>query len=120
MGHRQLRLASMVARANIPALSVGLLVSVILTWPSWVARSICGEISLTRPGRSGPLSRLIRAVAPGLSLSRWTLGTCASSSISLLTEIRNIGPACGEAGAPAMVLTSVTRPGAGARNDVGG
>src|SRR5258708_11040411 len=115
----QLRLASMLARANIPTLSVGLLVREILTWPSWVERSICGEIKRTRPTRSGALSRLIRAVAPGFSFSMWTLGTCASISISLLTEIRNIGPACGEAGAPAMVLTSVTRPGAGARNEVG-
>ena len=68
---------------------------------------------------SGALSRLIRTVAPGLSFSMWTAGTSASSSISLLTAIRNIGPACGEAGAPAMVLTSVTRPAAGARNEVG-
>ena len=49
----------------------------------------------------------------------WTAGTSASSSISLLTAIRNIGPACGEAGAPTMVLTSVTRPAAGARSDIG-
>ena len=49
----------------------------------------------------------------------WIAGTSASSSISLLTEIRNIGPACGEAGAPTMVLTSVTRPAAGARSEVG-
>ena len=47
----------------------------------------------------------------------WIAGTSASSSISLLTEIRNIGPACGEAGAPTMVLTSVTRPAAGARSE---
>ncbi len=33
--------------------------------------------------------------------------------------MRNIGPACGEAGAPAAVLTSVTRPAAGARSVVG-
>ena len=91
----------------------------IRTWPSWVARSICGEISRTLPTRSGASSRLIRTVAPGLSFSRWTLGTSASSSISLLTEIRNIGPACGEAGAPTTVLTSVTRPAAGARSEIG-
>src|SRR5713226_2496665 len=115
----QLRLASMLARANKPTLSEGLLVSDILTWPSWVVRSICGETSLTRPTRSGALSRLIRTGAPGLSFSTWTLGTSASSSISLLTEMRNIGPACGEAGAPTTVLTSVTRPAAGARNDTG-
>src|ERR1700704_1357782 len=115
----QLRLASILARAKVPTLSVGLLVSDIRTWPSWVVRSICGEICRTRPTRSGALSRLIRTVAPGLSFRRWTLGTSASSSISLLTEIRNIGPACGEAGAPAAVLTSVTRPAAGARSDVG-
>ena len=36
-----------------------------------------------------------------------------------MTEIRNIGPACGEAGAPTAVLTSVTRPGPGARNESG-
>ncbi len=33
--------------------------------------------------------------------------------------MRNIGPACGEAGAPTMVRTSVTRPGAGARSEIG-
>ena len=49
----------------------------------------------------------------------WTAGTSASSSISLLTAMRNIGPACGEAGAPTMVLTSVTRPAAGARSETG-
>src|SRR6195256_5232530 len=114
----QLRLASMLARANIPTLSDGLLVIEIRTWPSWVVRSICGDTSRTRPTRSGTLSRLIRTVAPGLSFSMWIAGTSASSSISLLTEIRNIGPACGEAGAPAAVLTSVTSPAAGARNDV--
>ena len=46
----------------------------------------------------------MRAVAPGLSFSIWTLGTSASSSISLLTAMRNIGPACGEAGAPNQFL----------------
>ena len=49
----------------------------------------------------------------------WTAGTSASSSMSLLTAIRNIGPACGEAGAPTMVLTWVTRPAAGARSEIG-
>ena len=34
-------------------------------------------------------------------------------------EIRNIGPAWGEAGAPTMVLTWVTSPGAGARSETG-
>jgi hypothetical protein len=33
--------------------------------------------------------------------------------------MRNIGPACGEAGAPTAVLTSVTRPAAGARSVTG-
>src|SRR6267378_187268 len=115
----QLRLASMLARANMPTLNDGLLVSDILIWPSWVVRSICGETSRTRPTISGASSRLIRTVAPGLSFITLTASTSASSSISFLTEIRNIGPACGEAGAPTMVLTSVTRPAAGARNDVG-
>src|ERR1700675_1598107 len=115
----QSRLASMLARANMPTLSEGLLVSDILMWPSWGGRSICGETSLRRPTRSGALSRLMRPVAPGLSFSMWSAGTSASSSISLLTEIRNIGPACGEAGAPTMVLTSVTSPAAGARSEVG-
>src|ERR1700736_3591474 len=119
MATPQLRLASMLARANMPTLSVGLLVSDIRTWPSWLVRSICGETSRTRPTRSGALSRLMRTVAPGLSFGMWTAGTSASSSISLLTEIRNIGPACGEAGAPTTVLTSVSRPAAGARNDTG-
>src|SRR5580704_5779633 len=71
----QLRLASMLARANMPTLSCGLLASAIRTWPSWVARSICGETSRTLPTRSGASSRLIRTVAPGLSFKRWTLGT---------------------------------------------
>src|SRR6185295_11010772 len=93
------RFASILARANMPTLSEGLLLSEIRTLPSWVARSICGEICRTLPTTSGASSRLMRTVAPGLSLSRWTLGTSASSSISLLTEMRNIGPACGEAGA---------------------
>src|SRR6266404_2403520 len=114
----QLRLASMLARAKMPILSEGLPASVILTWPSCVARSICGDTSRTRPITSGVLSRLMRTVAPGLSLSIWTLGTSASISMSLLMEMRNIGPACGDAGAPAMVLTWVTRPAAGARNEV--
>src|SRR5471032_2606581 len=39
----QLRLASMLARTNMPTLSAGLLASDILTWPSWLVRSICGE-----------------------------------------------------------------------------
>src|SRR5580692_12788413 len=78
----QLRLASMLARANMPTLSDGFLASDIRTWPSWLARSICGEISLTRPMRSGPSSRPIRAVAPGLSFSMWTAGTSASNSMS--------------------------------------
>src|SRR5258705_7845340 len=115
----QLRLASMLARANMPTLSDGLLLSVILTRPSWVVRSIWGETSRTRPIRSVPSSRLMRTAAPGLSFIILTAGTSASSSISLLTEIRNIGPACGEAGAPTMVLTSVIRPAAGARSEVG-
>src|SRR5439155_14849325 len=93
MATPQLRLASMLARANMPTLSEGLLVSDILIWPSWVVRSICGDTSRTRPTRSGALSRLKRIVAPGLSFSMWTGGTSAASSISLLTEIRNIGPA---------------------------
>ena len=52
-----------------------------------------------------------------IKLQQWTLGASASSSISMFTEMRNIGPACGEAGAPTAVLTSVTRPAAGARNE---
>src|SRR5579863_3814823 len=115
----QLRLASMLAWANMPILSDGLLVRVILTWPSWVLRSICGEISLTRPTTSWPLSRLIRTFAPGLSFIMWTAGTSASRSISLLTAMRNIGPAWGEAGAPTMVLTCVRSPAAGARSETG-
>ena len=67
------------------------------------------------PTRSGPSSRLTRALAPELSLSTWIEGTSASSSSSLLTAIRNIGPACGEAGAPTVVRIWVTRPAAGAR-----
>ena len=43
------------------------------------------------------------------------LGTSASSSTSPPTAILNIGPATGEAGAPAIVLTDMTRPAAGAR-----
>src|SRR5882672_11082538 len=92
----QLRLASMLARANMPTLSDGLLASDILTWPRWVVRSICGETSLTRPTRSGALSRLIRAVAPGLSLSPWIPAPPASISISFLRKIRNTGPPWGE------------------------
>src|SRR4051812_8975293 len=114
----QLRRASILARANIPTRSAGLSVSDIRTWPSWVLRSICGDTSRTRPARSGLSSRLIRTVAPGLSFSIWKAGTSASSSISLLTAIRNIGPACGEAGAPEAVLTAVTRPAAGARSEI--
>src|SRR5487761_2718220 len=87
----QLRLASMLAWANMPILSEGWLVRVILTCPSWVVRSICGETSLTRPTTSGALSRLMRTVAPGLSFIMWTAGTSASRSMSLLTAIRNIG-----------------------------
>src|SRR5258705_7889223 len=104
----QLRLASMLARANKPTLSDGLLVRDILTWPSWVARSICRDTSRTRPTISFASSRLMRTVAPGLSFITWTAGTSASSSTSLLTAMRNIGPACCEAGAPTMVFTSVT------------
>src|SRR6185437_14324811 len=66
----QLRLASILARANIPTFRDGLLVSEILTLPSWVVRSICGETRRTRPIRSGALSRVTRTVAPGLSLDR--------------------------------------------------
>jgi hypothetical protein len=33
--------------------------------------------------------------------------------------MRNIGPACGEAGAPTAVLTSVIRPAAGALSEIG-
>jgi len=35
----------------------------------------------------------------------WTAGTSASSFDFIVDRIRNIGPAWGEAGAPAMVLT---------------
>src|SRR3954470_22350555 len=115
----QLRLASMDARANTPIFSEGLLVTLMRTRPSCVARSISGETSRTRPIRSGASSRLILTVAPALSLGMCTAGTWASSSISLLTAMRNIGPACGEAGAPTMVRTSVTRPGAGALSETG-
>src|SRR6185312_9247570 len=37
----------------------------------------------------------------------------------IVTAMRNIGPAWGEAGAPTAVLTSVTRPAAGARSEIG-
>src|SRR4051794_2465564 len=49
----QLRLASILARANMPTLSEGLLVSAMRTLPSWLVRSICGETKRTRPTRSG-------------------------------------------------------------------
>src|SRR6476469_1444529 len=65
-GHAATALGVDVGAGNMPTLSEGLLVSDILIWPSWVVRSICGDTSLTRPTRSGALSRLIRAVAPGL------------------------------------------------------
>ena len=120
----QLRLASMLTRANIPIFSVELLVTEMRTRPSWVARSISGYTSLTRPTRSGMPSRAMRAGGggagtAGLSFGRCTAGTSASSSISLLMAMRNIGPACGEAGAPIAVLTSVISPAAGARSEIG-
>src|ERR1700710_68044 len=65
----QLRLASILARANIPTFSDGLLASDIRTWPSWVARLISGETRRTRPIKSVAPSLLTRTVAPGLSFS---------------------------------------------------
>src|ERR1700710_1559343 len=65
----QLRLASILARANIPTFSDGLLASEMRTCPSWVPRLISGKTSRTRPIRSGVPSLLIRVVAPGLSFS---------------------------------------------------
>ena len=49
----QERLASILARANMPTLSEGLLFSEIRTLPSWVVRSICGEICRTLPTTIG-------------------------------------------------------------------
>src|ERR1700712_633864 len=65
----QLRLASMLARGNIPTFKEGLFASEMRTCPSWVLRLISGKPSRTRPIRSGVPSLLIRVVAPGLSFS---------------------------------------------------
>jgi hypothetical protein len=60
------------------------------------------------------MARLTPPPAPPGSGAR----PASTAAISLLTEMRNIGPACGEAGAPTTVRTSVTSPAAGARNEI--
>ena len=74
--------------------------------------------------QAGPMFRIavnneieLDAQVPAVHMAKLSSG--ATSSISLLTAMRNIGPACGEAGAPTMVRTSVTRPGAGAFSEIG-
>jgi len=61
----------------------------------------------------------MRTVAPGLSFSMWMLRDFRIRVHFVLMAIRNIGPACGEAGAPTNGLDLGDEARAGARSETG-